>query len=74
MFRVYTGSVSRRSDAKDLSDVRLDVRVTSEERERMHAMAKRRKTTLSELLRGLVVDEEKREAERKRMNERWGVR
>lgn len=67
-------SVSRRSDAEGLSDVRLDVRVTSDERERMHAMAKRRKTTLSNLLRLLVVEEEKREAQRARQQERWGGR
>ncbi len=52
--------------------MRLDVRVTSQERATMHAMAKRRRMNLSEFLRGLVAEEQKRDAERARMRERWG--
>ena len=66
--------MSHRKDAKVRSDVRLDIRVTPEERERIKAMAAVLKTTMSDLIRKLVTEEEARRVEKARMQARWGIR
>jgi uncharacterized protein (DUF1778 family) len=60
--------LSHRKDAAQRSDVRLDIRVTPEERERIKAMAKAAKTNMSDLVRRLVASEEKRVLERAKLN------
>ncbi len=64
--------MSHRADAPVRSDVRLDIRCTPEERERIKAMAERRKTNMSDLMRSLVSAEEKREVEQAKAAARWG--
>ena len=60
--------MSHRKDAAQRSDVRLDIRVTPEERERIQAMAKAAKTNMSDLVRRLVAAEENRVLAQARMN------
>jgi uncharacterized protein (DUF1778 family) len=63
--------MSHRADAKERSDVRLDIRVTPEERERIKALAASLKTNMSDLVRRLVVEEERRRVERARAAQKW---
>lgn len=64
--------MSNRKDAKSRSEARLDIRLTPEELDGLKALASELKTTVSDLLRKLVVDERARRVERARAAARWG--
>lgn len=55
-------NMSRRKDAMTRSDVRLDIRVTAEERAKIKQMAGEHNISMSDLIRSLVSSEEKRRA------------
>lgn len=55
-------AVSRRKDTVARSDVRLDIRVTAEERAKIKHMADEHNISMSDLIRSLVASEETRRA------------